>query len=263
MLVLLAMVLTGCSPASAPTQGSQAQGQAPAPAAPKILVAALNEDPKNFWDGTNGGGGSGSRQIGHVVNQYLASIASDGTAYPRLLAELPSVEKGSWTVAADGKMEVTYKVRPGVTWHDGTPFTADDIAFSWEVCRDPEARNTALTGAGFNGNPLGGLSAVRRFATDQTPTAANKYAGTNRGHFSNPAWDDVGLRLRTALDDDTRIDLERELLQVFSADLPALAVQFELQPVAVTGFKGLIPITGTPHTGNIMHTWNVHEWEML
>lgn len=131
------------------------------------------------------------------------------------------------------------------------------------LLRDAEARNTALTGVGFNGNPLGGLSAVRRFATDQTPSAANKFAGTNRGYFSNPEWDDVGLRLRTALDDDARVDLERDLLRVFSAELPALAVQFELQPVAVTGFKGLQPITGSPHTGNIMHTWNVHEWEML
>jgi peptide/nickel transport system substrate-binding protein len=131
------------------------------------------------------------------------------------------------------------------------------------LLRDAEARNNALTGVGFNGNPLGGLSAVRRFATDQTPTAANRYAGTNRGHFSNADWDDVGLRLRTALDDNARIELERELLRVFSADLPALAVQYELQPIAITGFKGLVQIVGTPHTGNIMHTWNVHEWEML
>jgi peptide/nickel transport system substrate-binding protein len=130
------------------------------------------------------------------------------------------------------------------------------------LLRDAEARNNALTGVGFNGNPLGGLSAVRRFATDQTPTAANRYAGTNRGHFSNADWDDVGLRLRTALDDNTRIELERELLRVLSNELPALPIQYELQPVAVTGFKGLQAITGTPHTGNIMHTWNVHEWEM-
>jgi len=70
------------------------------------------------------------------------------------------------------------------------------------LLRDAEARNTALTGVGFNGNPLGGLSAVRRFASDQIPTAANGWAGTNRGQFSNPEWDDAGLRLRTALDDD-------------------------------------------------------------
>src|SRR4030095_6676769 len=131
------------------------------------------------------------------------------------------------------------------------------------LVRVAEARNRGVTGAGFNGNPLGGLSAVRRFATDQTPTAANRYAGTNRGHFSNPAWDDVGLRLRTALDDNARIDLERDRLRVLATKLPALPVEYELQPVAVTGFKGLIGITGAPHTGNIMHTWNVHEWEML
>jgi hypothetical protein len=48
-----------------------------------------------------------------------------------------------------------------------------------------------------------------------------------------------------------------------TTDLPALPIDFELQPIAVTGFKGLVAITGSPHTGNIMHTWNVHEWEML
>src|SRR2546426_599606 len=80
-------------------------------------------------------------QPGHMVNQYLANITSDGTAIPRLLAELPAVDKGTWQVFPDGKMEVTYKVRPGVKWHDGTPFTADDIAFSWEVGRDPNIAN--------------------------------------------------------------------------------------------------------------------------
>jgi ABC-type transport system substrate-binding protein len=107
------------------------------------------------------------------------------------------------------------------------------------------------------------LSAVRRFASDQIPSAANRFAGTNRGQFSNPEWDDVGLRLRTALDDDKRIQLERELLSVLMRELPALPMQYELQAVGVLGFKGLIAITGSAHTGNIMHTWNVHEWEML
>ena len=50
----------------------------------------------------------------------------------------------------------------------------------------------------------GGVSAVRRFASDQIPSAANRFAGTNRGQYSNPQWDDVGARLRTALDDNTQ-----------------------------------------------------------
>jgi peptide/nickel transport system substrate-binding protein len=557
------VLLAGCASATPSGGGTERDGQARAPSAPKTLVAAINEDPKNFWDGINGGGGSGSRQIGHIVNQYLAVISSDGAIHPRLLAELPSVERGSWVVGADGRMEVTYTVRPGVTWHDGTPFTADDIAFSYEVGRDPAIPNgnqsalrliervvaldpqtavatyaqtyafadrlehreffplpkhiverpyrdnketliaqpyfsseyvgtgpfkmvtwepgafmelaandnyflgrpkidririmfigdtntgvanlragslniflptgspdwdqleplqkewqasgkgqvviervrwqfvepqkgelaqpadlrdvrvrqalllamnreeltrslqgelggvahswvhpsaayypkvqdvitqfpfdprraTALlaevgwtpgpdgvlqkggtrfemqirpgearekeasilqqdwkaigidgrievlsnvllrdaearatyTGVGANQNPLGGLSAVRRFASDQIPSAANRFAGTNRGQFSNSEWDEVGLRLRTALDDDRRIQLERELLGVLMRELPALPMQYELQAVGVLGFKGLLPITGSAHTGNIMHTWNVNEWEM-
>src|SRR5436305_3883804 len=138
--ILVALALAACAPPPGPASPA-GQPQSSAPAAPKSLVMAINEDPRNFWDGVNGGRGSGSREIGHMVNQYLANILPDGQAVPRLLAEMPSVEKGTWRIAADGRMEVTYKVRPGVTWHDGTPFTADDIAFSWEVCKDPAVPN--------------------------------------------------------------------------------------------------------------------------
>ncbi|HEY3117221.1 MAG TPA: peptide ABC transporter substrate-binding protein, partial [Chloroflexota bacterium] len=531
---------------------------------PKILVAGNGEDPKNMWDGINGGGGSGAREIGHIVNQYLANILPDGSAVPRLLAELPSQDKGTWKVTPDGKMEVTYKVRPGVTWHDGVPFTAEDIAFSWEVDRDPaipngnqsavrlisgvtvvdpmtavatwsttyafadrlehrefyplpkhllekayrdskdtliaqpffnrefigvgpfklttwepgafmemaaydnyflgrpkldririnfitdmnvgvanfragslntfftpgspdwdkleslkgelvasgkgdvilervrwefvepqkgpsaqpadlrdprlrqalilalnrqalteslqgqfggvahswehptfpiyaqlkdaiteypydptrakalladlgwtpgsdgilqkggspfqmrisaeevrlkqssvaqqdwkaigidaqitilsaellrdaEARVKAVTGVAFQANPMGALSATRRFESVQTPAAANKFAGTNRGEFNNPEWDDVGARIRSALDDGTRVDLEKAMLRILGNELPVLPVQYELQAVAVIGFTGFIPVSGTPHTGNIMHTTNIHEWDL-
>src|SRR5437762_8308483 len=140
MLVLVALAVAACAPA--PTPGGQTgQTQSSAPAAPKSLVLAINEDPRNFWDGVNGGGGSGSREIGHLVNQYLANLMPDGQPVPRLLAELPSVEKGTWKVAPDGKMEVTYRIRSGATWHDGTPFSAEDIAFSAEVGKDPLVPN--------------------------------------------------------------------------------------------------------------------------
>ena len=44
--------------------------------------------------------------------------------------------------------------------------------------------------------------------------------------------------------------------------LPVLTFQYELQGIPVMGFKGFVGVTGTPHTGNIMHSTNVHEWEM-
>ena len=46
---------------------------------------------------------------------------------------------------------MTYKLRPGVTWHDGTPFTADDMAFSLDVGRDPAIPNGNASAAPADG----------------------------------------------------------------------------------------------------------------
>ena len=34
-------------------------------------------------------------------------------------------------------MSVTWKLKQGVQWHDGKPFTADDVVFNWEYAKDP------------------------------------------------------------------------------------------------------------------------------
>ena len=58
----------------------------------------------------------------------------DGNLKLVLAAEIPSIQNGG--LAADGK-SVTWKLKPGVKWHDGKPFTADDVVFNWEYARDP------------------------------------------------------------------------------------------------------------------------------
>jgi peptide/nickel transport system substrate-binding protein len=40
------------------------------------------------------------------------------------------VDDGTISILPDGRMRVVYQVRRGVTWQDGTPFTAQDLAFS-------------------------------------------------------------------------------------------------------------------------------------
>ncbi|WP_252407012.1 ABC transporter substrate-binding protein, partial [Escherichia coli] len=35
----------------------------------------------------------------------------------------------AWSVSADGK-RISFTLRQGVKWHDGQPFTAQDVAFS-------------------------------------------------------------------------------------------------------------------------------------
>ena len=46
-------------------------------------------------------------------------------------------------VARDGK-SVTWKLKRGVQWHDGKPFTADDVVFNWEYAADPATAATTL-----------------------------------------------------------------------------------------------------------------------
>src|SRR5277367_2177052 len=64
----------------------------------------------------------------------LASWDPDGNLVAVLAAEIPSVENGG--LAEDGK-SVTWKLKQGVQWHDGMPFTADDVVFNWEYSRNP------------------------------------------------------------------------------------------------------------------------------
>jgi peptide/nickel transport system substrate-binding protein len=48
-----------------------------------------------------------------------------------LLAELvPSIENGLVQLRPDGGMDVTWKLRAGIKWHDGHPFTSADVKFT-------------------------------------------------------------------------------------------------------------------------------------
>jgi len=60
---------------------------------------------------------------------------------PALAREVPSVKNGG--VAKDGT-SVTWKLKPGVSWHDGKPFTAGDVVFNWEYTADPATGSPAV-----------------------------------------------------------------------------------------------------------------------
>ena len=78
--------------------------------------------------------GTKDQEGSRIFYEPLAGYDDDGNYIPILAAELPSQQNGG--LSADGK-SVIWKLKKGVQWHDGKPFTADDCVFNWEYASDP------------------------------------------------------------------------------------------------------------------------------
>jgi len=76
-----------------------------------------------------------------IFYEPLASWDPEGNLVPMLAAEIPDMEGGG--VARDG-MSVTWRLKKDVQWHDGRPFTADDVVFNWEYAADPATAATTI-----------------------------------------------------------------------------------------------------------------------
>jgi peptide/nickel transport system substrate-binding protein len=109
--------------------------------------------------------------------------------------------------------------------------------------RDRQDRAT-FTGGEVSSNPMGPAAVTRRSATYNIPTAENRWTGTNRGGYSNPAWDALDQRMLAALEDRARIDVEREMLRLYTTELWLLPLYFRNDLVPMGG--GLSGVVANP-----------------
>ena len=120
--------------------------------------------------------GTKDQEGARIFYEPLAAWDPDGNLVPVLAAEIPEIENGG--VATDG-MWVFWKLKKDVQWHDGRPFTADDVVFNWEYAADPA---TAATTIGSYQNitveRLDPLTVRVRFKKP-TPFWADAFVGVN------------------------------------------------------------------------------------
>src|SRR5205823_1786571 len=83
--------------------------------------------------------GTKDQDASRIFYEPLGSYDPDGNLVPMLAAEVPSLQNGQ--VAKDGT-SVTWRLKKNVVWHDGKPFTADDVIFNWEYVMDPATAAT-------------------------------------------------------------------------------------------------------------------------
>src|SRR6266576_2146618 len=85
--------------------------------------------------------GTKDQEGSRIFYEPLAGWDGDGNLVPVLAAEIPSKENDG--LAEDG-LSVIWKLKRGVKWHDGMPFTADDVIFNWEYARTPETAAVSI-----------------------------------------------------------------------------------------------------------------------
>jgi peptide/nickel transport system substrate-binding protein len=104
----------------------------------KRIVAAIKTVPPFLYQKLNPANVSGGPELCDLVAAALAVRDDRGELIPRLAEAVPSAENGLWRVFPDGRMEVTWRLREGARWHDGTPMTAEDLVFTATVVQDPD-----------------------------------------------------------------------------------------------------------------------------
>jgi len=141
VVLLLATLTAACaSPTPAPRSGdTPSQGQPAAPSQPsKTLRVVVRSEPASLGATILIPTGITTSFQRRIFNAGLVLRAADGSHPPYLAESAPQLNTDTWRVFPDGRMETTYRLKPNLTWHDGSPLTAEDFIFAWQVYATPE-----------------------------------------------------------------------------------------------------------------------------
>jgi peptide/nickel transport system substrate-binding protein len=135
--VALAIAILGCAAPSTsvppPSAGPQKS------TAPKRITAAVMSEVQSLSERRQlQGRGAGGDEVGQLVNAALVRGDGVGNAYGELAESQPSINNGLWRLLPDGRMETTWRLRESTAWHDGAPFTSDDVRFTVNLGQDRE-----------------------------------------------------------------------------------------------------------------------------
>src|SRR5512140_3641157 len=133
LLIAASIALTGCgpqpqAPAAPTTVAPTAAPVATQPPEPKQATLSLTSNPESMnplyastWY---------TEVVFDMILMPLWNIDDQGQHQMELAEELPTLQNGG--VSADGT-EITLKLRKDANWSDGTPVTADDVVFTYDM----------------------------------------------------------------------------------------------------------------------------------
>ncbi|MBM2809820.1 MAG: hypothetical protein HW416_579 [Chloroflexi bacterium] len=123
------------------------------------------------------------------------------------------------------------------------------------LAQDAEVRATfpsmQVVGVGL------GEIALNSLASTQIAAPATRWQGFNRGGWSSPDYDRLLTTFNTTLDRGDRVAVLRQMLRVYSEELPTFGLFFPAQ-----AFAYVVELTGpSPRAPESNSAWSIHEWE--
>ncbi|HKW45015.1 MAG TPA: peptide ABC transporter substrate-binding protein [Candidatus Eremiobacteraceae bacterium] len=136
IFLLIAQGCTRTSPSGAGQHGSQARTSS-------TVVFNISEDPHSLDPilAQN----DDEHQVARLMFDLLLDVDERGRLIPALATTVPTRVNGG--VSADGK-KIVYRLRRGVVWQDGAPFTSRDVRFTWKAIVDK--RNDVPSTRGYD-----------------------------------------------------------------------------------------------------------------
>ena len=131
-----------------------------------MFVAACGGEERAAGGGSAGGPSNELLIIGYdrepdTMNRYATHILEDIEScvveglvtndeqmriVPVLAAEVPTLANKGVILRPDGGMDVIWKLRPGVTWHDGTPHSSADVKFTVDAINKGDWKPESVDG---------------------------------------------------------------------------------------------------------------------
>ncbi|SEI82276.1 peptide/nickel transport system substrate-binding protein [Pseudooceanicola nitratireducens] len=121
-LLLGAVAVSGMAPMAMAERGADGHVNIIYWQAPSIMTPYLSSGTKDI-------------EAASMVIEPLGRFDQDGNMVPYLAQEIPTIENGGVT---EDLKQITWKLKEGLLWSDGTPVTSADVAFTAEYCMHPE-----------------------------------------------------------------------------------------------------------------------------
>ena len=145
---LAAPWMAACAPAAAPAAPQASSAEAPAAQPAAVAVEGIKDIPRNKTFIAVRGGQQGKfvewdqwNPFVPVANhQFAVGVMYEPLAYYSAFADKEYMWLAESYEYSDDHKELTIKVRPGIKWSDGVDFTADDVTFTLNACKEYGAK---------------------------------------------------------------------------------------------------------------------------